>query len=121
MVGLVSAGLLLILMNTTTPSTIGAIGILCVFFLGYVAIVCFLTTVIWGFVKLARKMSGKARVFRKIANMQLKEVYYYSTVVSFAPVIIVSLQSVDGINPYELGLVVLLVILGCVYIYKRKS
>lgn len=121
LIGLVSTGLLLWLMYSAPPSSVGAVGVLAVFFLGYVAILSFLTLLIWSGVSLIRKFMGKSKIARRLASFGLKDAYYYSTVIALAPVIVISLKSVGGISPYGLLLVLLFVILGCLYVTKRTA
>ncbi|MDB5165118.1 MAG: rane protein of unknown function [Candidatus Saccharibacteria bacterium] len=53
--------------------------------------------------------------------MPLSRAYYFSSVVSLSPVMLVGMQSVGGIGVYECGLVALFTIIGCVYIAKRTA
>jgi hypothetical protein len=120
-IGLVATGLLLILVTTVTPNSAGAVGILAVFLLSYTAIVCLLTFFIWLSARLVSKAGKEIRVFRKDYSISLKKSYYYSSVISLGPVIVVSLQSVGGIGIYELALVILFIALGCLYIVRRTA
>lgn len=114
-VGLVSAGLLLILLTTTTPSMVGAPGILAVFILIYATILCGLTFLLWVGFKLIRPL----RLFRQSAVFSLRQSYYYASVLALGPVIIISLQAVGGVGLYEIGLVCLFLALGCLYVSRR--
>lgn len=120
-IGLVSTGLLLILVTTTPPSVAGATGILAVFLLSYIAIVCGVTFLIWALAKVVNKMAKGAGSLRANYGISLKKSYYYSSVVSLGPVIVVSLQSVGGIGIYEACLVLLFIALGCIYVARRTS
>jgi hypothetical protein len=117
--GLASAGLLLIILTTTTPSSSGAFGILSVFLLGYVVCLSVLTFIIWFSAILTGQALTKTKLSRKDYSMPLKRAYYFSTIVSLAPIIMVSLQSVGGVGPYEAGLIALFIALGCIYIARR--
>ena len=118
-VGLVSTGLLLLVLNATTPSTAGAFGILAVFLLGYITTVVLMTFSLWlvvhGWVRLGTSM----HMIRSKSALSLRAAYYYASVVALAPVILVSLQSVGAVGLYEIGLVAFFVALGCVYVAKR--
>ena len=118
-IGLASAGLLLLVLNLTTPSTAGAGGVLVVFFLGYIVTLAIVTFSLWGTTRVLLRFAGTSRVLRNVKQLSLTRSYYYATVISFAPVLLVSLQSVGGVGIYEVGLVVLFVILGCIYIARR--
>lgn len=118
--GLAAAGLLFVVFTTIYPSSGGAPAILVVFLLSYVALVCALTFALRSaniiIARLYKQVAGKtSRTF------SLKRSYYYSSVIALAPVIIVSLQSVGEVGAYEVGLIVLFVFLGCVYVAKRSD
>ena len=118
--GLVSAGLLLLLLNLTTPSNAGAVGILAIFLLGYAAATVMTTYFLWLLVKTIVRFGGHiALVRRSSQTMTLRRSYYYASVIALAPVIIISLQSVGNVGVYEIMLVVLFVVLGCLYVAKR--
>lgn len=120
-IGLVSASLLLIIMTTYEPSTIGALGIFAVFFLGYIVVLTVLSAVFWMLVSISRRTKGRSRLIRKISYLTPRDVYYYSSVVALAPVILVSLRSVGTVGVYEVGLVAIFVGLACLFIAKRTG
>ncbi len=119
--GLVSAGLLLILLTATTPSSAGAIGILAVFLLSYVVVLACSTFLVWALAAFINKVGRSTRLLRKPYIFTLKKSYYFSSIIALAPVIMVSLQSVGGIGPYELALIAAFIILGCLYVSKRAA
>ena len=120
-IGLVATGLLLVLFNLTTPSDAGAIGILGVFLLTYIVILSVVTFIIYNgnaaFIKLTSEMGRK----KSPVKISIKKSYYYASIIALAPVILVSLQSVGGAGLYEVGLIGLFVVLGCIYIARRTS
>lgn len=120
--GLVSAGLLFVILTTVTPSTAGAFGILAVFLLSYISTLSAFTFLVWLLGQLISKLSNQ---FKKRAgsntSLTLKKAYYYSSILALAPVIIVSLQSVGEVGVYEIGLVGIFLVLGCVYVAKRST
>lgn len=118
--GLVSAGLLLLVLNLTTPSSAGAFGIFALFLLGYILMMTLTTYGLWLFAKALGRFGGRTGVLRRTVHpITLRRSYYYASVIALAPVIIVSLQSVGTVGLYELVLVALFVVLGCVYVAKR--
>ena len=121
-VGLAAAGLLFVILTTVAPSTAGAFGILVVFLLSYIATLSAFTFALWLLGQFIAKINGrfKKRVGAKNA-VTLKRAYYYSSILALAPVIIISLQSVGEVGLYEIGLVGLFLILGCVYVAKRSA
>ena len=121
LIGLVSAGLLLILLTTTTPATVGAFGILAVFLLTYIVTLSAFTFIVWILARLANKIGHETHLLRKQYVFTLKKSYYYSSVLALGPVIIISLQSVGGAGIYELSLVALFIFLGCLYVSRRVA
>lgn len=119
--GLVSTGLLLLIMTTYEPSAVGAVGILAVFFLGYVTILCVLALSLWTLVRLVRRLKIKSKLFFWVRSLTLKEVYYYSSVFALAPVVLIGLKSVGNISLYEVVLVLLFEVLACIYVAKQTS
>lgn len=119
LVGLVSAGLLLILLTTTTPATVGAFGILAVFLLTYTVTLSVFTFAIWVLARLSNKIGRETHLLHKQYGFTLKKSYYYSSVLALGPVIIISLQSVGGAGIYELSLVAFFIFLGCLYVSRR--
>jgi hypothetical protein len=119
--GLVSAGLLLILLTSVAPADAGAFGILAVFLLSYVSLLSLLTFALWITAKLIDRIGRELHVLKKANSITLKKAYYYSTVIALGPIIIISLQSVGSVGIYDLGLVVAFIILGCVYVARRTA
>jgi len=119
LIGLVSAGLLLLIMTTYEPSAVGAIGILAVFFLGYVIILCALTLLLWTIIQLIKRLKARSKALSRIRSLTFRETYYYSSVIALAPIVLIGLRSVGGIGVYEVILVFLFEVLACVYVAKQ--
>lgn len=120
-IAIVSGVILTIIVNATTPASAGAFGILAVFMFAYLLLLAILTFVLYA---ISRLLSLIARTFaarRPVEVMSLRKSYYYSTIIALAPIIIISMQSVGGVGVYEFGLIILLVLIGCVYVTKRTS
>lgn len=117
--GLVATGLLLIIITTTTPTSAGAVGILAVFLLSYIVLLCLLTFVVWLLGKILHKIRRKSLLFRNVSALSFRKAYYYASVIALGPIIIVSLQSVGGVSLYSLGLVGVFIVLGCIYVSRR--
>lgn len=120
-IGLVSAGLLLVLLNVTTPSSSAAGVILVVFLLGYTVALTAITFMVYGLSRFFFKLRSELQRTQRGEKLTLKKSYYYASVIALAPVIVVSLQSVGGVGIYELFLIGLFVTLGCVYIARRTA
>lgn len=119
-VSLASAVLLAVLLQVTTPATIGPLGILIVFILMYVSVLGVLTFLIYGASKVGVRLSRGVTVRRPLHPLTFGRAYYYSTVVALAPVMLIGMQSVGNVGVYEVGLVVVFVAIACIYITKRS-
>lgn len=119
--GLVSAGLLLFILTTTTPESAGAVGILGIFLFSYIFILSTFTFILWFLSALSVKFAKRKPSSRSGTMLTLKKSYYYSSIISLGPVIIIGLQSVGGAGIYEIGLVSLFILLGCIYVARRSS
>jgi hypothetical protein len=115
----VSLCLLALLLNTTVPTEIGPFGILAVFILAYASslgvVAYFLFAVSYVLSRASIAFTAKSR----LGALTFRRAYYYSTVISAAPVMLIALQSVGAIGPYEVILVLIFALIGCVYIAKR--
>lgn len=119
--GLVSAGLLLFIVITTTPVGAGAFGILAVFLLSYIVTLTIFTFLLYVLSAFIGKVSRRRHISNRVLTLTLKKSYYFSTILALGPVIVMGLQSVGGASVYELGLVVLFIVLGCLYVGRRSS
>jgi hypothetical protein len=117
----VAVTLLVVLLQTTTPTTIGPLGILIVFILMYVSALGVLTFLLFGGSKVVAKMSSSFTVRRPVRALTLGRSYYFSSVIALAPVLFLGMQSVGEVGFYDVILVVLFVVMACVYISKRSS
>lgn len=110
---------LAILLNVTSPTTIGPFGILTVFvfiYLSSLGVVTFF--ILW--VSRILALLSRVFVFRKpLQPMSFKHSYYFASVFSAAPVIIVGLESVGAVGGGELLLVMIFLFVGCLYVSRR--
>jgi hypothetical protein len=118
-VTLSSLCLLAILLNITAPTTVGPLGILAVFIFAYLSSLGVMTYFLYSFSRLAVHLSTAFTVKRPLTRMSFRVAYYYSTVIAAAPIMLVGLQSVGATGIYEVGLVILFTVIGCLYITKR--
>lgn len=117
----VAAITLFAIWQATTPADIGPLGILVVFVLMYVLILGVITSFFWAVNRLI--VWGGTRLGPRKATqpMSLRRSYYFASVISLAPVMVIGMQSVGEVGIYELGLVVIFIIVSCVYIAKRTG
>jgi hypothetical protein len=111
--------LLAILLNVTSPTTVGPFGLLIVFILGYMSSLGVVAYFIYIVSRVIAHTSSAFTVKKPVAPMTFRIAYYYSTVIAAAPIMLIGLQSVGAIGFYEVVLVLLFAVIGCVYITKR--
>lgn len=110
---------LILLLNLTTPMTAGPGGILAVFVLAYIGTLGIVTFGIHAISRLVVKATANAVTKRPFQVISLKHGYYFASLISLAPVMLLGMQSVGGVGWYEVLLVVFFVGIGCVYISRR--
>jgi len=121
LVTVVSLLLLGTLFMTTTPATAGPLGLLVIFISAYLASLGMMSFFLYGGSHLAATFFSGFSTRRPLRPLTLRRSYYYATVVAVAPVMLVGLQSVGSVGIYEVGLVILFVGIGCVYISRRTQ
>lgn len=107
------------ILQTTTPTTIGPLGILVVFILIYITALGVLTFLLKGGNYAAIKIGKLLSLRRPVQRMTLGRAYYFSSVIALAPVMLVGVQSVTDIGIYDITLVALFTVIACVYVGKR--
>lgn len=117
----VSVVLLSVLLESTKPATIGPLGILVVFILMYISVLGALTFLLFGVSKIVGKVYSSVGVKKPVEALTLRRSYYFSSVISLAPVMLIGMQSVGEVSIYDALLVGLFVLVSCVYISKRTS
>lgn len=118
-IGVVTALALLLLMNLTSPSTAGPLGILAVFLLLYVTSVSFIYLVLRNVTVFLAKVSRPGLLKLALEGTSPLKLYYYSSILALSPVILLGMQSVGGVRWMDLTLLIVFEILACFYIYKR--
>lgn len=114
---------LMLVLQTTTPTTAGPLGIVIVFALIYLSALGLLTFLIYASVRFVQRIRHRhlekdAAVIRAFT---LRRAYYFASVIALAPVILIAIQSVGSIRTLEVGLIIVFEILACIYIAKRQS
>lgn len=104
---LISLVVLAVILNLTTPTEIGPLGVLVFFTTCYVLLFGIANLLVGLFFKLI----GKKQSQRKTR--------LYGVVVAFAPVMLLLARAFGSMNWWTLGLVGLFEILGCFLVYKR--
>lgn len=118
-VTVVSASLLVVLLFTTNPGSVGPAGLLLVFILGYLSLLGLVTFLLFYGVKfwvyLVKLITRRTIRFQ----LTLKRSYLYASILATLPMMMVGLYSTGGISWYELLLISLFGAIGTLYIAKR--
>ncbi len=112
---------LFLLLASTTPSDIGPIGLLAVFFLLYVALMGGVTFLLWWGSRIATWVAKPLASKRPLQRLSVSRSYYYSSVLALAPVMMLAMQSIGSLGLYEVVLVLIFLTIGVLYIAKRTS
>lgn len=111
--------LLVIVLQTTTPATIGPLGILFVFVLMYMSALSVLTFLLFAASKIVSGVASSMMIRRPMQRLSLLRAYYFSSVIALVPVMLIGMQSVGEVGLYDVILIVVFVIISCIYITKR--
>lgn len=120
-IGVVAFVTLLYIVNTTTPTQTGALGVLAVFLLSYVVIVAILAIFLYGVHMVIMKAFYSDRIGKIADDFTLKRAYYFASVLALGPVIFVSLRSVGKAGIAELLMIGVLLVLGSIYVSRQTS
>ena len=115
----ISLCLLILLLNVTAPTTIGPFGILAVFIFGYLSSLGVMTYFLYACSRIFSHLMSAFTVRKPMQPLSLRRAYYYSTVLAAVPILILGLQSVGPLSPYEVILVAVFASIWCLYITKR--
>ena len=108
-----------VLLNVSVPTTVGPLGILVVFILGYLSSLGVMTYFLYSFSRLLAHLGRAFTIKQPLSSMPFRLAYYYSTVIAAAPIMLIGLQSVGAVGFYGFILVAAFTVIGCVYITKR--
>ncbi len=120
-VTLVSLCLLVLLLMTTTPATAGPLGLLVIFISAYLTSLGVMSFFLYGASHVFASFFSGFAMRKPLKPMNLQMSYYYATIIATAPVMLVGLQSVGAVGIYEVGLIILFVVIGCIYISRRTT
>jgi|JRYG01.1.fsa_nt_gb hypothetical protein len=121
---IIVAGVLLGVWNSTNPATVGPLGILVVFILLYIfwvsvffVLVHFVLTAFHHSLLLQRifKRTGTHKSYKKREYLA----YYTASVLAFAPVLLLAMQSVNQLSFRDIALVFIFVGLAIFYLLRR--
>lgn len=114
---------LLYLLQSTDPVTAGPGGILLTFVVIYLIVASLLFTILhWGVrVVSSQIIKRRKQVTARSYRVGVRKAYYIASVVAFAPVLLLALNSVRQLNASDVALVSLFLVLAIFYITKRQS
>jgi hypothetical protein len=115
----VSICLLVILLNITTPVTAGPFGILVIFIFAYLSLLGIIAYFLYVISLMVARFSTLLIPRKPIEALTFKRSYYYSTVIASGPIMLIGLQSVGTVGIYEVLLIIIFIIIGCLYVSKR--
>lgn len=104
---LLAAAVLLVMLNFTTPAGVGPFGVLVFFSACYILMLGIALVLVKLFMKLAGKKIGR-------------RVYLYAAVIAFGPIMMLLIQSLGTLTPLTIAAVIILIVLVCFLISKRK-
>lgn len=115
--------ILLVVMSQVDPVTAGPGGILAVFVLVYATIASLLFTILhWGVRVVSRFIVRRGtRVTARSYHVGVRKAYYAASVIAFAPVLLLALNSVRQLKWTDFLLVSLFLVLALFYINKREA
>lgn len=115
----VSLCLLSLMLVFTTPASAGPFGLLMIFITAYLTSLGLISFFLYGGSRLFAYASSGFTMKKPIQPLSFRRSYYFSTVLAAAPVMLIGLQSVGAVGFYEVVLVLVFEVIGCVYITKR--
>jgi len=111
---IVLACILLYVLNTTSPTTTGVMGILVVFLLLY----AFSLSAVFVFLHLASKLLKRLRP--KI-SIDSRRSYYLAMVLALLPVFLLALSSIGQLRATDVGLILCFLALASFYVIRRTA
>jgi hypothetical protein len=115
-ISLIIAGLML---TMTRPGEVGPFGVLAFFVLLYLSAGSIIYMLLTGIIYVLMRVLPPGSLRLWLENVSHTKVYYYTTVLALAPVVLLGMASVGSIGGLDIVLVVLFEILACFYISRR--
>lgn len=118
-IGLIALAVLAYMLNTTTPSSSGVVGVLVVFLSFYIACAVLMTFFIYWLNRLVVYLFFADVAQYKSNRLSLKKAYYFGSVLAIGPVVLISMQSIGsgGIGSFAM----VCVLLGLISIYISRQ
>jgi hypothetical protein len=116
-----AVAILAVILQTTTPSTAGPLGVLVIFVFIYLLVLGALTFLLYLGSKVIVKVMQLIFPKGQRRPLSVMRSYYFSSILALAPVIFIGMQSVGEVGFYDVLLVILFVSVGCFYVAKRTT
>lgn len=107
LLSLLAVIIILAMINLTTPTSVGPLGVLVFFTMIYIVIYGVVNLIVVAFMKANGKKGGE------------KKNRYYSAMISFGPIMLLLIQSFGSLSVITVAMVMVFVALGCFVINKR--
>lgn len=104
---LIAVIVILAMINLTTPSDVGPLGVLVFFVMVYIVIYGIADLIVSIFFRAAEKKHGVGKR------------HYYAAIIAFGPVMLLLVQSFGSLSIATIAMVVAFVFLGCFVVKKR--
>lgn len=116
--GLASILGLAIIFNVTNPTSGGPMLILVVFVMMYFISLLITFSILFLLRKLINRFRRVGIYKQPAGGANENEIYYYSSVIGFFPVALISLASVSALGIKEILMVLVAIFIACFYIFK---
>ena len=104
---LIAIVVILAMMNLTTPTDVGPLGVLVFFIMVYVVVYGVTDLIVSLFFKAAEKKQG------------ISKGHFYAAVIAFGPIMLLLVQSFGSMSIATVAMVIAFVFLGCFIVKKR--
>lgn len=106
--------LLFLLLNNTNPTESGPLIIMIVFLIIY--LISFGVTIF-----IFNNILKLSSIINLLFHITTKRFFYLSAIVAFAPIILISLNTLNKLDTMEIVLIIILIFLCCFYAVKRTA
>lgn len=117
----VATVLVVAVLNFTTPTNVGPLGIFFLFVLMYIAMLGVLTYALFWMGMIVARSATVVSSKRPVSPLTFRRAYYFASILALVPIMLIGLHSVGEVGFYEVLLVMIFGLVGCLYIAKRTS
>lgn len=110
---------LMVYLQITTPTEAGPAGVLIVFSLMYISTLGFLALFFYWGNRLAVRLGNVLRLRQPLQKIRLLHAYYYASVLSLVPIMLMGMASVGEVGAREILLLAVFSVITIVYLRVR--